>query len=107
MAQGYLNRPQLTAERFVSTEFSTKFSLLYKTGDRALYRSDHNLEFLGRTDHQIKIRGFRVELGEIEMVLAQHPMVQTAVVVAREMEGDRQLIAYVVPKAFRNTNDGT
>lgn len=103
LARGYLNRPELTAEKFVIAEFS----VLYKTGDRALYRPDGNLEFLGRTDHQIKIRGFRVELGEIETVIAQHPMIQTAVVVVRELESDfppktlrdRQLIAYVVPKA--------
>ncbi|MBD0337000.1 MAG: amino acid adenylation domain-containing protein, partial [Cyanobacteria bacterium Co-bin13] len=79
-------------------------SKLYKTGDRALYRPDGNLEFLGRTDHQIKIRGFRVEPGEIETALTQHPTVQTAVVVVRELGGgdrsaapDRQLVAYVVP----------
>jgi amino acid adenylation domain-containing protein len=84
-----------------------KFIRLYKTGDRALYRPDGNLEFLGRTDYQIKIRGFRVELGEIETAIAQHPTVQTAVVVVREVDNDspterlreRQLIAYVVPKA--------
>ncbi|HEY9604550.1 MAG TPA: amino acid adenylation domain-containing protein, partial [Allocoleopsis sp.] len=79
---------------------------LYKTGDRALYRPvreasrrDGNLEFLGRTDYQIKIRGFRVELGEIETAIAQHPTVQTAVAIVREVESNRQLIAYVVPKA--------
>ena len=95
LAQGYLNRPELTASKFVSAEFS----VLYKTGDRALYRPDGNLEFLGRTDYQIKIRGFRVELGEIETVVAQHPTVQTAVVVVREIESERQLIAYIVPEA--------
>ena len=95
LALGYLNRPDLTASKFVSTEFAT----LYKTGDRALYRANGNLEFLGRTDSQIKIRGFRVELGEVEAVIAQHPMVQTAVVVVREIESDRQLIAYVVPRS--------
>ena len=95
LARGYLNRQELTAERFIKTEFS----LLYKTGDRALYRSDGNLEFLGRTDSQIKIRGFRVELGEIERVIAQHPTVQTAVVIVRETDQDKQLIAYVVPQA--------
>ncbi|MCY7275962.1 MAG: amino acid adenylation domain-containing protein, partial [Phormidesmis sp. CAN_BIN44] len=94
LAQGYLNRPELTVERFVKTEFS----IFYKTGDRALYRSDGNLEFLGRTDYQVKIRGFRVELGEIETVIAQHSMVQTAVVIVREMDRDWQLIAYVVPQ---------
>ncbi|PSB19673.1 non-ribosomal peptide synthetase [Phormidesmis priestleyi ULC007] len=103
LARGYLNCPKLTAEKFISAEFA----VLYKTGDRALYRSDGNLEFLGRTDFQIKIRGFRVELGEIEAIFAQHPMVQTAVVVVREMESDspaetlreRQLVAYIVPKS--------
>ncbi|NJO42442.1 MAG: amino acid adenylation domain-containing protein [Cyanobacteria bacterium RU_5_0] len=101
LAKGYLNRPELSAERFIPNPFNSKLktqnSKLYKTGDRARYRPDGNLEFLGRTDHQIKIRGFRVELGEIETVLAQHPAVQAAVVTVREIEADRQLIAYVVP----------
>jgi amino acid adenylation domain-containing protein len=114
LALGYLNRPELTGERFVSRpvewewgrgekgeESPTKpqTSNLYKTGDRALYRADGTLEFLGRTDNQIKIRGFRVELGEIEAMITQHPAVQTAVVVVREIEGHHQLIAYVVPQA--------
>ncbi|MCY7321520.1 MAG: amino acid adenylation domain-containing protein [Phormidesmis sp. CAN_BIN36] len=107
LAQGYLNRPELTAEKFVDNPCSalgTRHLALYKTGDRALYRADGNLEFLGRTDDQVKIRGFRVELGEIESVLLQHPSVQAAVVVVREVDSDptdirdRQLIAYVVPK---------
>lgn len=103
LAQGYLNRPELTAERFIQAELelsaarSTQHALLYKTGDRALYRSDGNLEFLGRTDHQIKIRGFRVELGEIEAALGQHPLIQTAVVVMQKIEQNHQLVAYVVP----------
>jgi amino acid adenylation domain-containing protein len=119
LAHGYLNQPELTAERFISTEFpvlraeskrpssvpNTQHLLLYRTGDRALYRSDRNLEFLGRVDHQIKIRGFRVELGEIEAAIVQHPTVQTAVVVMREMESDHQLIAYVVPKAATMPTD--
>ncbi|MGV0024747.1 non-ribosomal peptide synthetase [Phormidesmis priestleyi] len=92
LAKGYLNGRELTAEKFIETEFSR----LYKTGDRALYRADGNLEFLGRTDHQIKIRGFRVELGEIETVIAQHSAVQSAVVIVREIDRDRQLVAYVV-----------
>ena len=102
LARGYLNRPELTAEKFVRAEFS----ILYRTGDRALYRPNGNLEFLGRTDAQIKIRGFRVELGEIEVVVGQHPMIQTAVVVVRQIDSnssagmlrERQLIAYVVLK---------
>jgi amino acid adenylation domain-containing protein len=94
LAKGYLNGLELTAERFIETDFSR----LYKTGDQALYRSDGNLEFLGRTDHQIKIRGFRVELGEIETAITSHSAVQTAVVVVREIDQDRQLIAYVVLK---------
>lgn len=99
LARGYLNRLELTAEKFVANPFCQGRNLrLYKTGDRACYRADGNVEFLGRTDHQIKIRGFRVELGEIETVLVQHPSVQTAVVNVREIEADRQLIAYVVPK---------
>ncbi|GAB4384103.1 MAG: hypothetical protein Kow00121_47110 [Elainellaceae cyanobacterium] len=95
LAQGYLNHPELTQEKFISNyKFNAK---LYKTGDRARYYPDGNLEFLGRVDHQVKIRGFRVELGEIEMVLMQHPTVQTAVVVTYEIESDCQLVAYVVP----------
>ncbi|HEY9878197.1 MAG TPA: amino acid adenylation domain-containing protein [Leptolyngbyaceae cyanobacterium] len=115
LAQGYLNRLELTVDRFIRSPFEetclhrevpsacdTPFTkeerhVLYKTGDRALYRADGNLEFLGRTDSQIKIRGFRVELGEIESAIAQHPTIQTAVVVVRELEGHDQLIAYVVP----------
>ncbi|MBE9178016.1 amino acid adenylation domain-containing protein [Oculatella sp. LEGE 06141] len=106
LAHGYLNQPELTAERFVSNPFHPSASRLYKTGDRALYRSDGNLEFLGRTDHQIKLRGFRVELGDIETAIAQHPAIQAAAVVVREVDtnwgtvpGEQQLIAYIVPTA--------
>ncbi|NJL41114.1 MAG: amino acid adenylation domain-containing protein [Leptolyngbyaceae cyanobacterium SM1_4_3] len=105
LALGYLNRPEMTAERFMTVKFPRpdappQQKRLYKTGDRALYRADGNLEFLGRTDHQIKLRGFRVELGEVEMAIAHHSAVQTAVVIVREQDGsqDRQLVAYVVPK---------
>lgn len=108
LAQGYLNRLELTTERFIHASLIGECELLrlYKTGDRALYRHDSNLEFLGRTDHQIKIRGFRVELGEIESTIAQHPMVQTSIVIVSEIDNyslidkgyERQLIAYVVPK---------
>ena len=109
LAQGYLNRRELTTQKFIdwelkSVEPNPKSIRLYKTGDRALYRSDGNFEFLGRTDYQIKIRGFRVELGEIETVVAQHPLVQTAVVVVHDIN-NRQLIAYIVPIASANPTE--
>ncbi|MBD3882897.1 amino acid adenylation domain-containing protein [Phormidium tenue FACHB-886] len=98
LARGYLNRAELTANRFISSPFDSGLaaSKLYRTGDHARYQANGDLEFLGRSDNQIKLRGFRVELGEIEAVLVQHPEVQTAVVSLREVGADRQLIAYVV-----------
>jgi acyl-CoA synthetase (AMP-forming)/AMP-acid ligase II len=82
---GYLHRPDLTAKRFVEHSFAGEPPIrLYHTGDLARYMPDGNIEFLGRIDHQVKIRGFRVELGEIEAVLRQHPLVQDAVVAARD-----------------------
>jgi amino acid adenylation domain-containing protein len=99
LARGYLNRPELTAEKFISNPFSREpRARLYKTGDLARYLPDGNLEFLGRADQQVKIRGVRVELGEVEAVLAQHAALQEAVVLAWEDEsGDTRLAAYVVP----------
>ncbi|MEM1254716.1 MAG: amino acid adenylation domain-containing protein [Cyanobacteria bacterium P01_H01_bin.21] len=106
-ARGYLNRDQLTAERFLANPFLSepaldKFSLastVYKTGDLVRYQPDGIIEFLGRTDHQVKIRGYRIELGEIESTIRQHSMVQETVVLARAAQsGNQRLVAYVVPQ---------
>jgi amino acid adenylation domain-containing protein/non-ribosomal peptide synthase protein (TIGR01720 family) len=99
VARSYLNRPDLTSEKFIPNPFSNESgSRLYKTGDQARYLSDGNIEFLGRIDNQVKIRGLRIELGEIESVLSQHPAVQETVAIVREDNpGDKRLVAYIVP----------
>ena len=114
IAQGYLNRPQLTAEKFIPIphplspipkeatlncppEANSASPIFYKTGDRVRHLPDGSLQFLGRLDHQVKIRGFRIETGEIETALRQHPAVHEAIVVAQG-ETDKQLVAYFVPK---------
>jgi amino acid adenylation domain-containing protein/FkbM family methyltransferase len=100
LARGYARRPELTAGRFVPDPFSAVPGMrLYRTGDRVRHLPEGALEFLGRLDHQIKLRGHRVELGEIEAVLREHPAVAAAVVDVREDQpGNRRLIAYVTPK---------
>ncbi|MFL7871708.1 MAG: amino acid adenylation domain-containing protein, partial [Anaerolineales bacterium] len=96
LSRGYLHRPELTAERFISNPFNST-SLIYKTGDLARYLSDGNIEFLGRSDQQVKVRGFRIEVGEVEVALAEHPAVSQAAVVARqENPSEARLVAYVV-----------
>jgi amino acid adenylation domain-containing protein/non-ribosomal peptide synthase protein (TIGR01720 family) len=100
LAEGYLNQPDRTAERFVRNPYSNNpDARLYKTGDLVRYLPDGQVEFLGRTDNQVKIRGYRVELEEIEIILGQHPSVRQAVVIAREEEaGRKRLVGYVVGK---------
>jgi amino acid adenylation domain-containing protein len=95
LARGYVNRPELTAEKFVTNPFRPG-TRLYKTGDLARYLPSGDIEFQGRTDHQVKIRGFRIELGEIEAVLEERSDILHAVVLASEMGGETRLIAYFV-----------
>ncbi len=100
VGRGYLDRPELTAERFVPDFLSGKHGArLYRTGDLARYLPDGTIEFLGRNDSQVKVRGHRIELGEIEAVVRQHEQVRNAVVIAREdRPNEQRLVAYVVPK---------
>jgi len=99
VAKGYVHRPELTAERFIRSPFDSD-AVLYKTGDRGRWLANGELEFLGRLDHQIKVRGYRVELEEIEAALCEHSAVRQAVVETYEpVPDDRHLVAYVVPAA--------
>ena len=98
LAKGYLNKPELTAAKFIVNLFNREAeTLLYRTGDLVRYLADGNIEFLGRIDNQVKIRGFRIELGEIEAALLQHPEIKEAVVKMQEKSNSKQLIAYLVP----------
>lgn len=104
VARGYLDRPQLTAERFVDTEHGR----LYRTGDLARWRNDGTLECLGRDDFQVKLRGYRIELGEIEQQLASHPAVAQVVAVTHAFgDGDVRLVAYVVPATPSSLDEET
>ena len=97
LARGYRNRPELTTERFVTVTLPDgRRERVYRTGDMARFRSDGQLEFLGRRDHQVKVRGYRIELEEIEAVLATHAGVRECVVVARGPAEDQRLVGYVV-----------
>ncbi|MBL7964595.1 MAG: amino acid adenylation domain-containing protein [Flavobacteriales bacterium] len=106
VALGYLNRPELTAERFLPDPFAGNGATMYRTGDLVRWLPDGKLEFIGRADDQVKVRGFRIELGEIENAISTMPGVRDRVMMARrDLPGDHQLVAYVVPSEFDPATD--
>jgi amino acid adenylation domain-containing protein len=109
VGQGYINDQALTEEKFVANPFSQDPSVrLYRTGDLAKFSSDCNLEFIGRVDHQVKLRGFRIDLGDIESTLRQHKEVKEAVVLSKTFsEQDQRLVAFVVPRHRGGSRDQT
>ncbi len=107
VARGYLNRPEMTAAKFIANPFKKHESeRLYKTGDSARFLPDGSIEFIGRTDFQVKIRGYRIELGEIEAVLEKCSGVRECVVIAREDDGTKRLVGYVVGSAEQTVSAG-
>ena len=105
VARGYLNRAELTAERFIDDPFSTApGARLYKTGDLACWRADGVLEYRGRVDNQVKVRGYRIELGEIEAAMSDLPEVRSCTVIVREEPGGKLLVGYVVPNGSVDAN---
>jgi acyl-CoA synthetase (AMP-forming)/AMP-acid ligase II len=109
VVRGYLDRPELTAEKFVPNPFvSDPSARLYRTGDLGRWLADGTLDFVGRIDHQVKIRGYRIELGEIESVIGKHPGVSACAVVVREdAPGDKRIVGYVVPRQAGETSEIT
>ncbi|MEG4530221.1 amino acid adenylation domain-containing protein [Microcoleus sp. D2_18a_D3] len=107
LARGYLNQPELTAEKFICNSLTQEpETRLYKTGDLARYLPDGNIEFIGRADRQVKLRGFRIELGEIEAGLSHHPSVREAAVLLQENEpGNQRLVAYIVSHSKLSVQD--
>jgi amino acid adenylation domain-containing protein len=105
LARGYLNRSELTAEKFIQIELFGKTERLYKTGDLARWLPDGNLEYLGRLDHQIKLRGFRIELGEIETLINQHQAVKEAVVTLYQADDNKRLVAYLTTHSSSESNE--